>query len=344
MLQTLQKELVLRSSELHELPSLSTLYIGGGTPTIYAPDELGVLIAKVKQLGGVERFSELTVEANPDDLTREYLDGLLSYGVNRLSIGIQSFIDRDLNWMNRRHSASQAVKAVKEAQQAGFKNISIDFIYGIPAMSLEEWESNIDGALSLGIQHISAYHLGIESRTVFGRRLEKGLLNLADEASSADQFLLLKERMETAGFEHYEISNFAKNATYGEHNSSYWQLQPYVGIGPSAHSFDGKKRRWNVSNNKHYLDRIDTDEPFYEVEILDDQTGYNDYLLTSLRTKWGVSLSYVKQSFPSEFYLYLLNKANKHIKSSSLILVDDRIMLPSELFFISDSIIVDLFY
>lgn len=242
-------EALLREMELRRrfLPgdSLSTLYVGGGTPSVYAPQELGRLTARARELWNCTGLEESTVEVNPDDLSPACLDGLLRAGFDRLSIGIQSFVDRDLRLMNRRHTAEGAEKAVREAQRAGFGNISIDLIYGIPGMSDREWRDNLERALSLEVQHISAYHLTVEPRTVFGRRAAQGKFTPVDEETSQRQYLTLHRTLTAAGYEHYEISNFARPGRRSRHNSAYWTGEPYLGIGPSAHSYDGRRRSWS---------------------------------------------------------------------------------------------------
>ncbi|MBR6831442.1 MAG: radical SAM family heme chaperone HemW, partial [Tidjanibacter sp.] len=242
---------------------LTTIYIGGGTPTVYDPQVLQGLIDRAVELWGDAELGEITVEANPDDLTPDYLARLRQTRINRLSIGIQSFIDRDLQFMNRRHSAEQAIECVKEAQRAGFDNITIDLIYGVPGMSNEEWRRNIVTALDLEVQHISAYHLGIEPGTLFGKR---GVVPV-DEQTSEEQYLMLHRMMEEAGYEHYEISNFARSGRRAQHNSSYWHGVRYLGVGPSAHSYDGARRWWVESSIGGYIKNVGSDV-IYESELL----------------------------------------------------------------------------
>lgn len=345
MLRTLAKEVEIRAKENNPAFSeISTIYIGGGTPTVYTPEELGLLINTVKANFFAENITEFTVEANPDDLTTQYLEGLKKIGVDRLSIGIQSFIDRDLKWMNRRHTAQEAIESVKLSQQAGFNNITIDLIYGIPTMTLSEWRHNLETALSLNIQHLSAYHLTIEEKTVFGKQQKRGLLTQLDEEESEKQFLLLRELTNNAGFEHYELSNFAKDGRHGIHNSSYWKQQPYIGIGPSAHTYDGEQiRRWNLSNNIHYIERIGSTAIFYEQEELDIPTKYNEYILTSLRTKWGIDISYIKDKFGNYYLNYFERQVDKLLKSKQLEKKGQSVKISSAYLFLLDNITSSLF-
>ena len=347
MLQVLKQELVDRSVESTTQNPVKTIYIGGGTPSVYTPEELGQLVATIKKYYKVNDIEEFTVEVNPDDIDAVYLEGLLKFGVTRLSIGVQSFIDRDLVWMNRRHSAKQAYSSILLAQKAGFNQISADLIYGIPGMAHEEWTYNVNKMLSCGVGHISAYHLGIEEKTVFGRRLQKGLLQPVAEERSEEQFETLRKMLLTAGFEHYEVSNFAQKGCYGIHNSNYWKQQPYIGIGPSAHSYDGFSfRRWNISNNRKYLECFlsPSDKLYYEHEILSEQMRYNEYLLTSLRTKWGVDLYYLESNFSDFYTQYLIDKSAHFISKGHLVLSQGKLTIPPACFLLSDYIISSLFY
>lgn len=345
MLQALVKEIEFHAKENNPaFNNISTIYIGGGTPTVCSPQELGLLVNAIKTNFSAENIVEFTVEANPDDLTPSYLEGLKKIGVNRLSIGIQSFIDRDLKWMNRRHSANDAINSVRQAQQAGFDNITIDLIYGIPSMSLDEWRYNLETALLLNTQHISAYHLTIEEKTIFGKQQAKGLVSQIDEEQSEEQFMLLRDLTQNAGFEHYEISNFAKDQKYGIHNSSYWRQQPYLGIGPSAHSYDGDRRQWNTANNKQYLVLLNDNAAFYEREVLDISTKYNEYILTSLRTMWGVNLDYILNNFGQNYLNHFERSAKILLNSKDLEQEGNSVKILPSRYFVSDRIITSLLY
>lgn len=350
MLKALLHEVELRTPEAKIISQSNknntpTLYFGGGTPTVYSPDELKQLADKVFELLLPNGVVEFTVEANPDDLTAQYLNALKSIGVNRLSIGIQSFIDRDLQWMRRRHNAQQAINSVREAQNAGFDNLSIDLIYGIPNMTMSEWEHNIQQALALNVPHLSAYHLTIEPRTILGRQHERGLLLAIDDEVSAQQYTLLEQLTAQAGYEHYEISNFAQPGWYAKHNTSYWQQQPYIGIGPSAHSYNGSdQRRWNIANNKKYIEALASNNIYFEEESLNPNDCYNEYILTSLRTIWGVNPLYIKQQYGDKLYHYFLTQAAPLITANKLINNNNKIAIPTQHFLISDSIINQLFW
>jgi oxygen-independent coproporphyrinogen-3 oxidase len=314
-----------------------TLYFGGGTPTIYRTDELKKLSDKAISLFFPKFPSEWTVEANPDDLVTDYLQRLADLGVNRLSIGIQSFIDRDLQIMRRRHSAQQALDAIDRAKNVGFDNINIDLIYGFPGMSLKEWEYNLDCATGLHVKHISAYHLSIEDKTVLGKMRDKGKLHPVDDELSDLQYKMLEKKLQDAGYVHYEISNFALPDFFSRHNSAYWNKQQYIGIGSSAHSYDGDfTRRNNFANNIKYIENINKGIIPEEVEILSEKDIYNETLITSLRTAYGLDLNVVPEIFRTRF----LKKAVKYLQSGRMV-YEDRYRIPSRYFLISDSIISD---
>jgi len=288
LLSGLKKELISRSLELAS-EEINTIYLGGGTHSVLLLDELKDLLNTIHLNYQVSGEAEITMEANPDDLSQALLSAFRQVGFNRLSMGIQSFSEADLKLMNRRHSVLQAIQSVKWAKNAGFSNISIDLIYGLPNQTLEEWERNVRIAVQLDVQHISAYNLTYHEGTIFYDQLKKGILKELPDELSLQQFEILIRILKDAGFEHYEISNFCKPGLYSKHNSSYWKSKKYVGIGPSAHSFDLQTRRWNVSSIPKYLQGIDNNEPYSESEILTEQDRYNDYIITGLRTIWGVS-------------------------------------------------------
>lgn len=342
MLTALAKEIAERKDYLSG-ETISTLYIGGGTPTVYSPNELKLLVDRIKECYPCQ-IEEFTVEANPDDLTPEYLNSLRSIGVNRLSIGIQSFIERDLVLMNRRHDAQIARDVVPMAQTAGFDNISIDLIYGIPGQSEEEWIANLDTALSLNVQHISSYHLSIEPKTVFGNQMRRGLFHPIDDETSERLYRHLEERLTRGGFEHYEVSNFAKPGFYSKHNTSYWTYAKYIGIGPSAHSFDGTSRQWNVANNKKYLKAIANSLPYWEKEQMTIAEQYNEFILTSLRTAWGLNKKELEKRFGEKLICYFYKAIEPYTKCGKLTDDGDVVRIPTEHFLVSDGIMSDLFY
>ncbi len=344
MLQALMRETVLRRRYLAAFSGEpATLYFGGGTPTVYSPQELGLLVETVRSTFDVRDFVEFTVEANPDDLTPEYLNGLLSIGVNRLSIGIQSFNDTHLQWMNRRHNAAQAVESVRMAKQAGFRNITIDLIYGFPQLSDNEWKTTLEQALLLDVPHISAYHLTIEPRTILGRQQAKGSLDPINEEESEAQFLQLHTTLLRA-YEHYEVSNFAREGMQAIHNSNYWQQQPYIGIGPSAHSFDMESRQWNVANNLQYMEALDNGTTFFEQETLDAAMRYNEYILTRLRTAKGVDENYIRKNFEKKIAAYFLKKVKPLLQKGAIVKHDSIFFIPAKLFLQSDLIVRMLIY
>jgi oxygen-independent coproporphyrinogen-3 oxidase len=280
-------ELDLRKSELKGIP-VETVYFGGGTPSLLTKDELSDILHAVRSAYQLIDRPEITFEVNPDDATTENLIAWKALGINRLSIGLQSFQETDLAWMNRSHSTQQGEEAVRLAQTLGFDNISIDLIYGLPELSNEQWLSHLNRALNLNIQHISSYCLTIEPKTALSHFVEKGTLSRPSEDQQSEQFDLLVSTFASAGFEHYEISNFAKNQKYAKHNAAYWNFTPYVGVGPSAHSFNGHQRRWNVANNTKYFQQVGNCQTWFEVETLSASDKWNEYFLTGLRTKWGI--------------------------------------------------------
>ena len=321
----------------------ATIYIGGGTPSLCTPGELGSLLGAVHRTWDTSAVAETTLEANPDDLTPAYLGELRALGIDRLSIGVQSFIDRDLRLMNRRHDAAAAIRAVGDAQRAGFDNLTIDLIYGIPGMSTAEWEANLGQALTLGVQHISAYHLTIEEGTFFGRLAREGRLQPVPDETSEKQYALLHDRLTGAGFEHYEISNFALPGRRAVHNSSYWNGTPYVGAGPSAHSFNGTERRWNVANNRAYLDRFAGDT-YFETERLTATDRYNEYLMTRLRTADGLRATDLAARFGAPKLQEFLGSARPLLDRGLLLCDDgDRYRIGHDRFLVSDTIIAELF-
>jgi oxygen-independent coproporphyrinogen-3 oxidase len=344
MLQALLQEIVLRADYLNNITPSATLYFGGGTPTVYAPIELGLIINHVKETFQITNFAEVTVEANPDDLTLQYLTELQEIGVNRLSVGIQSFNEEYLRWMKRRHTATQAIESIRFAKEAGFENISIDLMYGLPQLNIDEWEAAIEKALILDAPHISAYHLTIEPHTILGKQAQKGLLRPIAEEESEQQFLLLHQLLTQAGFEHYEVSNFARAGKQSTHNSLYWQQQAYIGIGPSAHSFNGHSRQWNVANNKQYISSLQEGRLLFEYETLTPTIQYNEYLLTGLRTAKGVSLHYIRYNFSESIAGYFLEQVQQALTQGMISKENDVYRIPAEHFFLSDAIIERLFY
>jgi oxygen-independent coproporphyrinogen-3 oxidase len=302
-------------------------------------EELGNILDHLRKLYNVSDDCEITIELNPDDITAEYAAGLKLLQFNRISLGIQSWSDSYLKMLNRRHDSAQARKALTELISAGFENISIDLIYGIPGMSLEEWGSILDFSFSFNLNHLSAYHLTFEPGTVFGKMLDKGVISEVDEEESIALFNLLIEKAEAAGFIHYEISNFGKPGYFSAHNSNYWKQVNYIGLGPSAHSFNGYSRQWNIKDLKGYVKSVISGKAFFEREDLDLKARFNEYIMTSLRTMWGIDLEYIEKTFEKEGYDYVVNLAGK-FKDYGLIRQDNRnLVLTNQGKLISDNII-----
>ncbi len=343
MLSCLKKELEQRHNYLPDR-NISTIYFGGGTPSVYQPEEIQELIDATANYFSFSEDIEITMEANPDDLTSDYLQKLQQTAVNRLSMGIQSLHADDLKLMNRRHSDKEAVTAIKNAQKYGFDNISIDLIYGVPGLTISKWEENLNRIFELSIQHISAYHLMIEPGTVFYQKVARGKLSEVEEELSIQQFKLLIDKAKENGFEHYEVSNFCKKGMYSKHNTAYWQQKPYLGIGPAAHSYNLHEREWNISNNKKYMQGITTRVACSEKEQLSTSDKFNDYVLTALRTKWGLNLKRVEKEFGEKQYAHCLKMAEKHIKNNNIRIENDTLILTDKGVFVSNDIMADFFW
>ena len=338
----LLKEMEIRKDFL-ENEKIQTIYFGGGTPSLLSPPQLEILINGLHKYFSVDNNIEFTLEANPDDLNRNYLTDILSLGVNRLSIGIQSFHDKDLKLMKRRHNVHQAKQSVLTAQETGFKNISIDLMYGLPDLKIHEWEENIKSALDLNIQHISAYHLTIEPNTLFKKWWQQNKITLPDDDESLNQFNLLKELTQKNGFLHYEISNFAKDGFLSLHNTNYWMGKKYLGLGPSAHSYNLSSRQWNISNLQVYLSEISKGILPNEIENLSLNEKYNDYILVSMRTMWGADIQKIENEFGASYKHHFLNKQKKYFEKGLLKKSGNRFILSDKALFISDQIISELF-
>jgi oxygen-independent coproporphyrinogen-3 oxidase len=288
-LAALKKEIELQKDYL-QTKNISTVYLGGGTPSLLSKEEILEIFDSLSKYFFIGQDAEITLEANPDDLSKEKLSALAQTPVNRLSIGIQSFSAHDLKFLNRIHSAKDGIEAVKNAREAGFKNISIDLIYGIPTLTNEQWKKNIHTALALDVQHISCYALTVEEKTALYSYIKKKTVEAPDEERIVQQFEILMDEMEKNNFIHYEISNFCREGFYSKHNTSYWKGEKYLGLGPSAHSYDGKSRQWNVSSNAVYIQSIKKGIVPFEKELLTETQKLNEYILTSLRTMWGMDM------------------------------------------------------
>lgn len=349
MVLALAKEIELRSkntSITHHPSSITepieTIYFGGGTPSILSIEDLKFLIDEVYRNYKVVENPEITVEANPDDLTENRIIELSKNKVNRLSIGIQSFFEDDLKLMNRAHNAEEAKKCLETATQY-FDNISIDLIYGIPKMSNEKWLQNIETALSFGVPHISSYALTVEPKTALHSYIKKGIIPQLDDEVAQEHFHILVDKLSENGFIHYELSNFGKDNYFSKNNSSYWLGKKYIGIGPSAHSYDGKNRGWNVSNNSLYIKSIQENKLPIEIETLTKTDRYNEYIMTGLRTIWGVSLERIEQEFGKTYLDYLNQQATKFIEDHLLFIDNNILRTTKKGKFLSDGIASDLF-
>ena len=352
MVLALAKEIKLRKSEFQN-ESVATIYFGGGTPSRLSIADLRFLIATIYEQYTIVEKPEITLEANPDDLSESYLLELKAIGVNRLSIGIQSFFEDDLKLMNRAHNSEEAKKCLEIATRY-FDNISLDLIYGIPdlsqngeqakQMSNERWLQNIETALSFGIPHISSYALTVEPKTALNKLIQTGKIASPNDEVAQEHFMILVETLEKNGFVHYELSNFGKENYFSQNNSAYWLGKKYIGIGPSAHSYDGISRSWNIANNALYLKAIQNDELPNEVEKLTLQDRYNEYIMTGLRTIWGVSLVRIEQEFGIDFLNYLKKQSRKFIDDGLLSITDDILKPTLKGKFLTDGIASDLFY
>ena len=316
---------------------IRTIYFGGGTPSLIRPAELQSLIDSATQLWDCNGVGEITVEANPDDLTAEYIDQLRRTEVNRVSLGVQSFDDEELRYMNRRHSAEQAVGAVKRLQDAGLENITIDLIFGVDGFSEQVLERSLRQAVDLDVKHVSAYHLTIEPQTAFGRRLARGDMREVDEQQSQVEYMLVHQMLTGAGFEHYEVSNYARTGFRAQHNSSYWRGDKYLGIGPGAHSFDGESRHWSAQSVAEYIVQRE-----YESERLDERDHFNEYVMTALRCAEGVNLSYLEQRFGAQQRERVERIAEGWLRSGDLRCEKGWLRIPVERFMISDAVIESL--
>jgi oxygen-independent coproporphyrinogen III oxidase len=337
----LKKEITLRRNYLGG-EIIDTIYFGGGTPSVLSINQLNEILSFLKVCFYVSGNAEITLEANPDDLNMDYLKGLLGCGINRLSIGVQSLQERHLKRMNRRHDAMQSVSSVMNAAGAGFTNISVDLIYGLPDLSGRQWKSDLHVVLNMPVVHLSAYHLTYHKGTVFYKWLQGGKIKELPERESVSQFRILIEETGRAGFEQYEISNFAKDGIYSVHNRAYWTGKKYLGTGPAAHSYDGKTRRWNTANLEKYIRAVENNERYYGTERLGPEKRYNEYILTNLRTKWGVSAVILEKHFGREKLDFFLRSAEKYISLEKIIRINDIFLLSKEGIFTSDNIIADL--
>ena len=334
------REIEMRKNELNN-ETIETIYFGGGTPSLLTQNEIDSIITAVYNYHEVDR-PEITLEANPDDLSEEKIKELAKSKVNRLSIGIQSFFEHDLKLMNRAHNSEEAKKCLEIATQY-FDNISLDLIYGIPGASNEQWEENIDIALGFNVPHISSYALTVEPKTALANFVEKEIIPDVDDEQAEIQFFMLIDKLDNAGFIHYETSNFGKEGYLSRNNSAYWQGKNYLGIGPSAHSYNGRERSWNIRNNAKYVKGIHNGELPIERETLTKKDSYNEYIMTGLRTIWGVSMDRVEEDYGKKYRVYLENQSEKYIKEELLYIHNGNLKTTEKGKFLSDGIASDLF-
>ena len=342
-IEALQNEIVQRKNYL-EGELIETIYFGGGTPSVLNEGELTEILDFLHLYFNVSSTAEITFEANPDDLTVEYLNEIYRAGIRRLSIGIQSFQNEFLKKMNRRHDANQAIEAVENAAKTGFTDISVDLIYGLPGLVRDQWNVDLNRVFQLPVQHLSAYHLTYHKGTPFYTWLKKGTLQALNENESIWQFQTLIQMAKDNGFEQYEISNFAKDQKYSKHNSSYWMGVKYLGLGPSAHSFNGISRSWNVSHIESYIKAVDAGMPYSEEEILSENNRYNEYILTRIRTVWGVSIDDIKTGFGTEKAIYFQQNIKKYIASDLVKQQSGIYTLTEKGMFVSDEIMANLMF
>jgi oxygen-independent coproporphyrinogen III oxidase len=340
-LEALLKEIEESSAFLNG-ESVGTIYFGGGTPSVLSPGEVNIILKQIDRRFSIDNDVEITIEANPDDLSPGYLSQLKKEGINRLSIGIQSLTDRDLKLMNRRHSAAGAVQAVEDAFQSGFSDISIDLIFGIPGQTRKEWKETLNRSVQFPVNHISAYHLTYHKGTQFNKWLKTGNIKEIPEEESIAQFEELFSATSKAGFEQYEISNFAKNKAYSKHNTGYWQGKKYLGLGPSAHSYNGSVRKWNVSDLETYVKGILLGNVVYSTEVLSEKDKLNDYIITGIRTKWGISTESIREIYGG-LWADRVNRTARVYEKRSLVKINQGVItLTQGGILVSDQIAVAL--
>ncbi|MCE9539394.1 MAG: radical SAM family heme chaperone HemW [Bacteroidetes bacterium] len=323
---------------------LRSIYLGGGTPSLLSQTELMDIFDSLNKHFKISEDAEITLEANPDDLTSNKIKEFKGTPINRLSIGIQSFYDEDLKLMNRAHNSKEALSAVKASQDKGFENITIDLIYGIPTLTNEKWKHNLRTAFDLEVKHISSYCLTVEPKTALAHLVKEGKIKNVDEQQSADQFEIMLEEMGKNNFVQYEISNFCKDNFFSRHNSNYWLKELYLGLGPSAHSYNGNSRQSNISNNALYIQALEKNTIPFEEEILSTSQRYNEYVLTSLRTMWGTDLKYIADHFGNDYLVYCLREAEKYIGTDEIKNEKNKLFLTDKGKLFADKIAGNLFF
>ncbi|WP_312764868.1 radical SAM family heme chaperone HemW [Epilithonimonas sp.] len=343
MLLAIKKEIGLRKNELDN-KTLKSLYFGGGTPSVLSVDEIKSLIDEIQKYFSFDKNIEITLESNPDDLNKNFLKELSRTEINRLSIGTQSFFDKDLKLMNRAHNASEAENSIKRAQDFGLENLSIDLIYGSPTSNFEIWKENLNKTIELQVPHVSSYALTVEPKTALEKWIENGKISSPEEAEQNQGFYYMKDFLKDNGFDHYEISNFGKPGFHSKHNSAYWKSEPYLGIGPSAHSYNGSlERSWNIANNPIYIKNLNQNILPIEKEILSEKDRFNEMMMIGLRTIWGVDLQKINQNFSSEIIDYLNQEIKSKLECGILKIENNYLKIPEQHWFLADGIASDLF-
>jgi len=342
MLKSMNTEITERKGYLNK-KKISSIYFGGGTPSILSISEIKNLLNSLYKIYRVNKNAEITIECNPDDLTATKLVSYKKLGINRLSIGVQSFIDTDLKFMNRSHNAKEAINSINLAQKVGFKNITIDLIYGLPSQTLRKWDENLKVMFNLNIPHFSAYALTIEKKTALYHLVKNKKVTGLSEKKTVAQFNLLQVRAKKKGFIHYEISNFAQEGNFSKHNTAYWKNNHYIGIGPSAHSYNGNSRRWNVASNIKYIANINAKSNYFEEEMLTISEQYNEYIFTSLRTIWGINKLTIKKRYGNKIQSHFLKEITKWINKDYIIMNLNKYTLTADGKIFADKIASDLF-
>lgn len=342
MVDAICQEVRLRHSYL-DTTEIDSIYFGGGTPSLLDQKQIVKILAQLSKFYSWKEHIEITLEANPDDISKKYVQELKSAGINRLSIGIQSFIDEELSACNRAHNAQESITAVQKAKAAGIHNISIDLIYGMPQSTLSSWIGNVEKAIALDVDHISSYALTVEPKTALDHMVSKGEVLIPKDENTSQQYLSLIQMLADAGYEHYEISNFARAEKYAKHNTSYWQSKSYLGLGPSAHSYQPSARHWNIANNALYIKNIEQGLLPIEIEKLSPSDEYNEFVMTRLRTMWGISKEELNQRF-SQFETHLIQEIKTHISHQRIIESPSHYQLSNAGKLLADGIASDLFW
>lgn len=339
--EALKKEIVLRKNYLGE--TVKTIYFGGGTPSLLSVKNIEEILDLLNKNYEIISSPEITLEINPDTIDREKMESLKQLGINRMSVGIQSFDDEDLKYLGRRHDSRHAMQVLEDLKHTDFEKITLDLIYGMPTLTEEKWNKNLDIFFSTGITHLSAYALTVEPKTILGQRIEKGELQSVSEEETIRHYNILVERTKENGFEHYEISNFAKEGFRSQHNSIYWRDEKYLGLGPSAHSYDGDSRQWNISNLTKYIQLIGNSEDYFEKEILSRDDKFNEYVMTSLRTSWGCDIEKIERDYGKSYAHHFLKNIKKYLDNGEMLKENNTYFLSEEGKLFADGIAADLF-